>query len=617
MSISQALNTSLSGLRATQAGMQLIASNVANAQTPGYVRKTMQFVSSTSGDGGSVLIGNVNRELDQYLQTQLRTESAGGAYADLRSNFYSQLQSLYGAPDSDSALETVYNNFSSSLQSLVTSPDSSAARSQVLSDAQVLAQTMNGLSSEIQSLRSNADNGIADSVTAANNALQKIDALNGQLGGLNSTNASAAALEDQRDQYIDQLSQLMDIRVVTSGNNQVTIFTNSGVQLVGAGAAQLSFTPQGTITPQTQWNADPTKSNLGSLMLVSPNGTTIDLTANQSIRSGKIAAYLDMRDNVLVQAQNQVDSLAASLSQAMSSETVDGVAGPPGPTNGFTVDTSGMLNGNQINLTYTDTVGNVQHHVSIVRVDDPTALPLSNTATADPNDEVIGLDFSGGLASVVAQLNTQFGPGLQFSNAGSTLQVLDDGGATTAANALSVTQTATALANGNPAVSLFTDGAVPYSSAISGTAPQLQGFGARIQVNPSLVADPTKLVLYDATTATGDPTRPNLMYNQLTSGSFTFASNTGFGNASSPYVGSVSDFLRQVLSAQGEAASNASNLSQGQDVVVNSLQQRVNDASGVNIDQEMTNLITLQTAYGANARVMTAVRDMIDALMKM
>ena len=67
---------------------------------------------------------------------------------------------------------------------------------------------------------------------------------------------------------------------------------------------------------------------------------------------------------------------------------------------------------------------------------------------------------------------------------------------------------------------------------------------------------------------------------------------------------------------QGEAASNASNLSKGQDVVVNALKQRVNDASGVNVDQEMANLIALQTAYGANARVMTAVRDMLDALMK-
>src|SRR3954453_14652495 len=111
MSISQALNTSMSGLRATQAGLSLIASNVANAQTPGYVRKTMQLSTSASGDGGSVRVGSINRELDQYLQRQLRVESAGGAYADLRASFYQRLQGLYGAPGSDSSLETAFNKF--------------------------------------------------------------------------------------------------------------------------------------------------------------------------------------------------------------------------------------------------------------------------------------------------------------------------------------------------------------------------------------------------------------------------------------------------------------------------------------------------------------------------
>jgi flagellar hook-associated protein 1 FlgK len=71
-----------------------------------------------------------------------------------------------------------------------------------------------------------------------------------------------------------------------------------------------------------------------------------------------------------------------------------------------------------------------------------------------------------------------------------------------------------------------------------------------------------------------------------------------------------------VLSVQGEAAANAASLSQGQAVVVNALKQRFHDASGVNVDQEMANLIALQTAYGANARVMTVVRDMLDVLMR-
>src|SRR5258707_14049631 len=117
-------------------------------------------------------------------------------------------------------------------------------------------------------------------------------------------------------------------------------------------------------------------------MLVSKNGASVDLIANQSLRSGKIAAYLDMRDNVLVQAQNQIDSLAATMAQATSNDTVAGTTASSGPQTGFAVDTSGLLNGNQINLNYTD-AGSVTHQISIIRDDDPTALPLSDTPTAD------------------------------------------------------------------------------------------------------------------------------------------------------------------------------------------------------------------------------------------
>src|SRR5262245_55921027 len=121
MSITQALAASLSGLHATQSGLSLVASNVANAQTPGYVRKTLDTVSSAAGDTGvSVRVVGVNRELDQYLQRQLRVETAGGAYADLRSQFYQRLQSIYGDPSSDISLESVFNSFTSAVQALVT-----------------------------------------------------------------------------------------------------------------------------------------------------------------------------------------------------------------------------------------------------------------------------------------------------------------------------------------------------------------------------------------------------------------------------------------------------------------------------------------------------------------
>ena len=178
-----------------------------------------------------------------------------------------------------------------------------------------------------------------------------------------------------------------------------------------------------------------------------------------------------MRDNVLVQAQTQLDSLAATMAQALSDTTVGGSTAASGAQTGFGVDTTGLLNGNRIHLTYTDTATNTQHQVSIVRVDDPSTLPLSNTFTADPNDEVFGVDFSGGLSSVVSQLNAQFGPGLQFTNpSGAMLQVLDDGVTnTTDVNALSVTKTATALAGGTPARSpVHRRGERLYSDAIDG-----------------------------------------------------------------------------------------------------------------------------------------------------
>ncbi|RRB79894.1 FlgK family flagellar hook-associated protein, partial [Escherichia coli] len=117
-----------------------------------------------------------------------------------------------------------------------------------------------------------------DSINTANNALQQIARLNVQLQATGGTqDASTAALLDQRDRYVTQLSHLMDIRTVTNSQNQVTVFTNSGVQLVGAQAATLSFNAQGTMTPNTQYNSDPTKSTVGTITITFPQGGTYDM----------------------------------------------------------------------------------------------------------------------------------------------------------------------------------------------------------------------------------------------------------------------------------------------------------------------------------------------------
>src|SRR5690349_5107958 len=133
MGLSQALGAAVSGLRVTQSNLSLVAGNVANQGTPGYVRKSAVQSATLVGDFGiGVRATAVSRELDLYTQRQLRVESAGGNYASVKADFYSRLQDIYGQPGSSLALETVFNNFTNSLQALSASPDSASARSGAL-----------------------------------------------------------------------------------------------------------------------------------------------------------------------------------------------------------------------------------------------------------------------------------------------------------------------------------------------------------------------------------------------------------------------------------------------------------------------------------------------------
>jgi flagellar hook-associated protein 1 len=200
---------------------------------------------------------------------------------------------------------------------------------------------------------------------------------------------------------------------------------------------------------------------------------------------------------------------------------------------------------------------------------------------------------------------------------GGLLQIRDDGaGNNTDINSVSATRTLTGFNGGGGELPLFTDAGVPYSGATTSLGPQSLGFAGRITVNGALLSDPSRLVAYQTGTPAGDATRPNFIYDKLMSATQSFSPASGVGTSSVPFSGTIGDYLRQVISTQGEAADHASSLSDGQKVVVNALQTRFSDSAAVNIDVEMANLLTLQNAYGANARVMSTVRDMLDMLMK-
>lgn len=621
MSLGDALAIAMAGLRVNQATMSLVSSNVANAETPGYVRKTVNQSAVNAGETGtSVKVVGVDRQLDDYILAQLRTETSGGAYASLRSDFLKQLQGLFGDPNSTGTLENSYNGLTTALQALATSPDSTSARIAVLNAAQAISSNLNSTSNGIQTLRAGCETGIADAVTTANNLMQQIANINthiqaNPLGGT-STDAATSAMLDQRDQAINQLSQLMDIRVVTNGANQVTVFTGSGVQLVGMEAATLSFNAQGTVSPTTVWNPNTAISDLGSIRVGYANGSSSDLTS--SLKSGKLAAYVELRDKTLVQAQTQLDQFAASLSSALSDKTTAGTAVTSGTQAGFNLDLSSMKTGNTVNISYTDTLTGAQHTVTVVRVDDPSVLPLPQNATADPNDYAVGIDFSGLSGSVVSQLNAALNSrNLQFSGTAPNITVLNNAGFSTI-TAASVTTTETSLTGGTASVPLFNDNGAAYTGAINGYGSQMTGFAQRISVNADLIKDNSRLVVYSTSplTAAGDTTRPDFLVKQLNTSKYLYSAKTGIGSDAAPYKGTLLSYLQQFVSQQGSNAAAAKQLSDGQNVVLNTLQQKFSTSSGVNMDEEMAHLLSLQNAYAANARVMSTINQMYQSLMQ-
>ncbi|MBR0957393.1 flagellar hook-associated protein FlgK [Bradyrhizobium japonicum] len=624
MGLSSALASAMSGLRANQAALSIVSSNVANAQTPGYVVQTPNQIEVTTGEFGSTaMTTGVSRELDTFVQNQLRTETGGSGYADQMANILKQLQNVYGTPGNAGTLESALNKFTTALQALSTSSGASSAQTVALGAAQALATQLNVTTKGIQSLRSNVEQDLGNSAQAANAAMKQIAEINTKLQGLSANDPSAATLMDQRDQAINTLSKYVDVRVTTDGSNQANIYTTTGIQLVGAGlASEFSFASAGALSATSLYNIDPAKSGVGAFNIKLPNGSQVDVVANNVVSSGQIAADLKLRDQTLVQAQNQIDELAATMASALSDKTTAGstVTGPPA---GFDLDLAGAAPGNTVNITYTDTATNTQRQITLVNVTDPAALPLQNATNANPMR--IGVNFSGGMGAIASALNTALsGTHLSFSAApppasATTLRLTDDNTGLAKVNSASTTKTISSLTSGNPQLPLFTDGGQAlYTGAITASGSQMTGLAGRIAVNTQLVSDPTRLSVYNTSPVTpaGDTTRSDYLYSQLTKTVFSYSPQSGLGSASQPFTGSVSNYLQQFLSVQANAATQATQLQQGQSVVVSTLQAKFDSTSKVNLDSEMSNLIQLQNAYAANAHVMSVVQSMMNTLIQ-
>jgi flagellar hook-associated protein 1 FlgK len=630
MALSSALNNALAGLRFTSVATALTSANISNAPNPSYIRKSINPVQQFAGDQVSgIAVGAITREYDAFVQRQLVAEISNAGYASTRAQFLSRLDQMFGAPGSTRALDTVLNNLSGAFQTLQTSPESQTARAGVINSATVVAQTLRSLSSSVQSMRVDAEKGLEDATTRLNALLKDLSDVNSRLKTAFDDQARVGLL-DQRDKLVAEISEYVEVRTVYNDNGSVQLYAGNGFVLLSTNRPTLSFDARDIIGPTNRYDTDPAKRTVGTITASTSSGD-IDLIAAGVFKSGKIAALIELRDSSLVAAQEQLDQIAASLAQAFgtaSNSAAVTVAGP-GPTTGFDMALdAGLMDGDSVTVTLT--ANGVTQKFTFKRVDD-TGVPVTDDLTADPNDVVIrltGSSAAGHAAQMQAAIDAWAGgvgaPAGAFSVAdtGGTLRLLADPTVTGGArvDAAAAHPSAQTLDGGTAALPFFVDAGTGngiFSDRVTVNGSQYTGFAARIDVNGALKADASALVKMLPTTLESDPTRPTFFTAAMADPGRYFLPAGGLGSTTNPFQGSLMSYSRAVVIHQTNAAQTAAQLAEGQEAVVTQLQSRFDSLAAVNIDQEMTMLIQLQTTYGANARVMTAVREMFDMLRQM
>ncbi|TXN07855.1 flagellar hook-associated protein FlgK [Methylobacterium sp. WL103] len=621
-----ALQTATAGLKATQTAMGLVSQNVANAGTAGYVKRTIATVSSGPGNSG-VSVGAITRSFDAAALKQLRLETAGSAYTSTKADITGQVGSLFGTPGSTTALDGLVNSFTGSLQNLAANQTSAAARSTVLSTASNLANSINGIANSVQALRTGIESSLGSQTASASSLLGGIAALNVKIQST-TDDLTLADLKDQRDQKVTELSGYLDVQTAEQRDGTLSITTSSGVNLVTGGtAATLGFDGRTTLGANSTYSTDPDQRSVGTITATTPGGGKIDLGAPGVLRSGSIAANLELRDTTLPQVQRQLDDLAGGMASALTDTSTSGTVSGSGST----TDLSGMQSGNTLTLAVTAADGSTRNIILVAsqgatksvdpsQTDDGTALAQTFDISGGPTTYKAKIQEAlDGLAARASALGLKNVPSLTASGTGANVTVT--GGGTSKVVAATATKTvptsATDFASAYPQVALFVDGS--NKGLFTGSfdaGSQLTGFAQRITVNPALSANTAVLTAQGATNTGTGATRAQFAFDALTTAQQTFSSSSGIGGVAAPYKTSVITFAQDVIAAQGAAAANAANLDAGQSVALSTAQGRFAKSAGVNVDEEMSNLIALQTAYSANARVLTAARDMLDTLLR-
>ena len=321
MSISSALSNALSGLTATSRGAQVISANLSNALTPGYAPRVLELSAQGDSRNGGVVIQGISRTVDAGLLSDRRMADANLAYSSVKADFLADLERLTGTPDEPAALSGRFSAFEASLVTAAAKPEEETRLQSVALRATELATAISDLSRQIQGLRTETEAKINQAVTDLNSYLGQIQTLNAQIVDANNAGHPAASFEDQRRLVIDQLSELVPVRLARRDSGGVAIYTQGGVTLLDGRPAEIEFEPRNVIMPHM---------TLGNGLLdgLSINGNDVPPSgSNSPFHGGKLSGLFELRDDLATDAQTQLDAVARDLIERFQDPAIDTTRG--------------------------------------------------------------------------------------------------------------------------------------------------------------------------------------------------------------------------------------------------------------------------------------------------
>ncbi|KZB62321.1 hypothetical protein AUP42_05090 [Thalassospira lucentensis] len=315
MSLTQALNSAISGLNTAQARISITSSNISNVNTPGYSKKIAgQETLVLDGVGAGTQIGDIYRNVNDGLVREMRNELGKAGREEVRFEFFQRVQTLFGTPQSDAAISQRISDLADAFEQMGNSPEQNSPKVEVIESALQVMDSFKNLSRQVQDMRDDIDDQITEQVASANTLLSEIAELNTNIIRLKNLDQPTTELLDQRDQRVNDLSKIMNVTTYTRSDGAMVLFTANGNRtLLDRSPATLAFNQTSGFEPGT-----------------GGSGVTLDgEDITDILQTGTLKGLFEMRDTELPQLNDQIVELAGELRDAINAEHNKGTAYPP------------------------------------------------------------------------------------------------------------------------------------------------------------------------------------------------------------------------------------------------------------------------------------------------